>query len=148
MVKYRSFTKASHRNVWSVRVLFDTEIDNAAYIPNHGREKTFLLIQKPPDRLWGSPSLLFTGTGDLSLGLIGQGVKLTAHLHLVWRLIMSKTANIATPATCPYDGRTATSLTSYTSKFGFSCFLVIVMTVFIFLLYAYVPTKLHLNLLN
>lgn len=69
------FTKASHRNVWRVRVLLDTEIDSAAYITNHGREKKFLLIQKSPDRLWGSPSLLFTGTGVLYRGLNGQGLK-------------------------------------------------------------------------
>jgi len=72
---YGLFTKASHRNVWCVRVLLDTEIDSAAYIPDHGREKKFLLTQKPPDQLWGSPSLLFTGTGDLSRELNGQGVK-------------------------------------------------------------------------
>jgi len=50
---------------------------------------------------------------------------------------MGKTANIATPTTCPHDGWTTTSLTSYTSKCRFSCFVVIVMIVFIFPIFIY-----------
>jgi len=86
--KYSLFTKASYRNLWCVRVLLDAAIDSAVYVPNHCRENTFLLIQKLPDRLCGSSSLLFTATGDLSRGLNGQGVKLTIHLHLVQRLTL------------------------------------------------------------
>jgi hypothetical protein len=38
LVMYGLFTKASHRNVWCVRVLLDTEIDSAAYIPRESQQ--------------------------------------------------------------------------------------------------------------
>jgi hypothetical protein len=47
----------------------------------------FLSSPQRPDRLRGSPSLLFNGYGGLfPRPLIGKGVKLTTHLHAVPRL--------------------------------------------------------------
>jgi len=40
-------------------------------------------------RLWGPPSLFLMGIDVLSEGQSGRSVKLTTHLHLVMRLIMS-----------------------------------------------------------
>jgi len=45
--------------------------------------------RKCPDLLWGLRSLLFSGYQCFFLGVHGQGMKLTTHIHLLPRLRMS-----------------------------------------------------------
>jgi len=54
-----------------------------------GKAKGFFSSPKRPDRTAAHSPSYSMGNGVLSMGLCGRGVKLTIHLHLVYRLRMN-----------------------------------------------------------
>jgi hypothetical protein len=64
----------------------------ASYLLDGRRNESFISIRKLSGRLWGPPSLLFSGNRGCSLGVSAMDVKLAPSLHLVPRLSSASTA--------------------------------------------------------
>jgi hypothetical protein len=59
------------------------------WVSSLSQGKRIFSSQKHPDQLWAPHSLLFSGYVGAFLEVKQQGMKLTAHLHLVLMLIIT-----------------------------------------------------------
>jgi hypothetical protein len=84
LVKWLCWKLAHH--AWWTQSLWCYWVVTGSYT---GRDKVIFSSQIHPDQFWGPPSLLFCDYWGSFLAKSGRGVKLTTHLHLVPRLLMT-----------------------------------------------------------